>query len=208
MKKGMLCLTIVLSVLFALISVGSAFAAFPGDISKNKPINVYTISTGNDTPSYGSQNTSSKIGTIYASDDLRVFRIEGAWVYLDYPVTGGRKEAWVQLSAITANNWTHVASTARAQVTTYRRSSTANSYGYVSPGDAVTAIAAGNGFVQLIYPISGGYKMGWVTQANYDAYIKPATPTPTPTPTQTLTLHPTLGSYKPIGAYTISRVCP
>ena len=172
MNKKNLTFIIVCSVLFTLITAGSAFAAFPA-ISENKPLHVYTISTGNTTPAYGSQSTSTKIGTIYASDDLRVFRIDGSWVYLDYPTSSGRKKAWVPLSTITINNMTHVA-TARAQVTTYRRASNVNAYGYISKGDAVTAIASSNGYIQVVYPISGGqFKMGWISQSNYDAYIKP-----------------------------------
>lgn len=184
MKRKIFCAILSLVLVLCIIPLSSltASAAFPS-LSTSRPLKVYTISTGNTTPAYGSQSTSNKIGTIYADDELWVYSISGSWAYLSYPTASGRKNAYVPLSTITSDNATHVTSIARAQVTAYRRAST-STYGstyYVSSGDSVTKVATNGSFVQVIYPISGGYRMGWVTSTNYDAYIKPAAVASKPT---------------------------
>jgi len=149
-------------------------------LSSSKYIKVYTISTGNNTPAYDSKSTSKKIGTIYASDELYVYSISGSWVYLSYPTSSGRKKAYVPLSTITSATATSfTATSARATITTYRRASTTNSFGSISKGDTVLFIATSGNYVQVLYPISGGYKLGWVTKANYDSYIAAVATTPT-----------------------------
>jgi len=165
------------------LTATTASAAFPS-LSSSRVMKAYTIATHNDTAVYHSQNASAsnRKGTIWASDEIHVLSISGSWAYVSYPVSGGRKEAYLPLSAITKNNIAHVTSNARAQVTAYRRDST-NTYSstyYVGNKDSVTAIATSGSFVQVIYPITGGYRMAWVKLADYNNYIKPI-PTPVPT---------------------------
>jgi len=164
-------LLLIAAILVPSMTVFAASAGWPA-LSTSNYMKVYTISTGNSTPAYGSKSTSNQIGTIYAADELYVYSISGSWVYLSYPTSSGRNNAYVPLSTITAATETSFTSTvARATVTTYRRASTANSFGSISSGDTVLKIKVSGSYVQVLYPISGGYKLGWVTQANYDSYI-------------------------------------
>jgi len=169
-SKG-LAVLLLAALLLPVLPVSAASAGWPA-LSTSKYMKVYTISTGDSTPAYGSKSTSNRIGTIYAADELYVYSISGSWAYLSYPTSSGRKNAYVPLTTITSATATSFTSTtARATVTTYRRASIAASLGSISTGDTVLKIAASGSYVQVLYPISGGYKLGWVTKANYDSYI-------------------------------------
>lgn len=56
------------------------------------------------------------------------------------------------------------------QITTYKRPGGA-SYGYASKGDKVIVLGESKGYVQIRYPINGGYKLGFVTSKNAAKYI-------------------------------------
>jgi len=173
--KKLVAMLVVLAIVFtsAVVSFGASSPDFSA-ISNSQYMKVYSISTQNNTATYGNASTSNKIGTIYATDEIYVYSISGSWAYCSYPVSGGRKYAYIPLSVITSNNMAHAACVSRAQVTTYIRSDGKTAYGYVSKGDPVTAIATAGSFVQLIYPAGGVYKMAWVTLSDYNNYIKTA----------------------------------
>jgi len=163
---------VIITISFSSLSASAATASYPA-ISTSKPLKTYAISTGNTTPAYGSKSTSNRIGYIYGTDEIYVTSISGEWAYCTYPVSGGRKAAYIKLSVITgATGTSFTTSTARAQVTAYRRSNTNNTYGYVSKGDLVHKITTSGSFTQIIYPISDGWKMAWVKTTDYDNNIK------------------------------------
>lgn len=137
---------------------------------------TYPISTGNNTPVYSNTQFSYKKGTIYATDELYVTSIGSNWAYCTYPISGGRKEGYIRLSAISPNNIAHKVNTSTAQINVYRRSNLSQSYGYVAKGDSVTAVAQSGSATQVIYPIGGGLKkMGWISTSSYNTYINKKT---------------------------------
>lgn len=129
-----------------------------------KNIKTYAISTGNNTPVYKTATSTAKYGTIYAADLITIIGYSGSRLKVTYPVSGGTKTGYINSSAITTAeiNKSTAKKTASSKITTYRRSSGNAELGYISKGDIYYEIATKNGRKQVIYPISGGYKMGWI----------------------------------------------
>lgn len=128
----------------------------------------YTIASGNTTV-YSNTGLTRKYGTIYGSDEVTVITVTSKYTKVTYPISRGRKTGYIRTSAIltgtTGNTYT-----ARAKITTYRRPGGA-SYGYVSSGDRVMVLGRSGNYVQVKYPVSGGYKYGFISKSNADAYI-------------------------------------
>ena len=139
-------------------------------VSTSKYLKCYTISTGNNTTAYTSSNLKTKKGTIYGTDELYVYSINDTFAYVSYPVSGGRKYAYIPTSVITSNNQTHVQATAREKITTYKRAGS-DTYGYISKGDQVMRVAISGSYSQVIYPTGTTMKMGWITTVAYNSYI-------------------------------------
>ncbi|MCD8147888.1 MAG: hypothetical protein LUD84_11555 [Clostridiales bacterium] len=123
-------------------------------------IRCYTISSGN-TTAYSSSSLKTKSGTIYGSDELYVLSTSGSKVKVSYPTSSGRKTGWISKSKIVVAT-SGKTKYAWKKITTYRRASTANTYGYISKGDKVTVIGTKGSYTQVKYPISGGYKFAWI----------------------------------------------
>jgi len=106
-------------------------------------------------------------------------------VKVKYPLDGGgTKTAYARLSDFVANPSSSVAEqTASSNITAYRRSSGNDTIGTVYNKDKMIIVSKENGKHQVIYPVSGGYKMGWVKLTET---TKPTTPPVTQAPvTQT-----------------------
>ncbi len=131
-----------------------------------KNIKTYVISTGNDTTVYETATSTKKYGTIYAEDLITILGYSGSRLKVKYPVTGTNKykEGYIKASAVTSSEINVATSkkTATSKMTTYRRSSGKAETGYISKGDIYYQIATKNGRKQVIYPITGGYKIGWI----------------------------------------------
>lgn len=147
-----------------------AFASSWPTITAAKYMKCYTISTGNNTMVYTSSNLKTKLGTIYASDELYVYSINDSWAYLSYPTSKARKYGYVPTRVLTSNNQGHVLGTSTAKISTLKRAGSI-SYGYISKGDSVMRVATSGSYSQVIYPVGTTWKMGWIRTADYNAYI-------------------------------------
>lgn len=129
-----------------------------------KNIKTYVVSTKNNTTVYKTATSNSKYGTIYATDLITINGYNGSRLKVTYPVSGGTKTGYIDKSAVTSSkiNVATTKKTASSKITAYRRSSGNTELGYISKGDVYYEIATQNGRTQVIYPISGGYKMGWI----------------------------------------------
>lgn len=132
----------------------------------------YTISSGNTTV-YSNADLTTRYGTIYDSDELTVVTVTSKYCKVTYPISGNRtKTGYIPTSAIlcgtTGNSYT-----SRGKVTTYRRPG-GSSYGYIASGDNVTVLGTYGSYTQVKYPVSGGFKYAFITTANCNSYIKPA----------------------------------
>lgn len=129
-----------------------------------KNIKTYVVSTKNNTTVYKTATSTAKYGTIYATDLITINGYSGSRLKVTYPVSGGTKTGYIDKSAVTSSkiNVATTKKTASSKITAYRRSSGNTELGYISKGDVYYEIATQNGRTQVIYPISGGYKMGWI----------------------------------------------
>lgn len=130
----------------------------------------YTI-LNNNTPVYSNTGLTSKYGTIFGSDEISVITVTGRYTKVTYPISGGRtKTGYISTNAIlwgtTGNTYT-----SRAKITTYKRPGGA-SYGYVATGDRVVIRGSSGGYTQVKYPVSGGFKYGFISTDEANRYIK------------------------------------
>lgn len=178
-KKQMKSITaLVLSLILLFGTVVSVQAAIP-DISTSNYIKAYVLSTRNNTPVYTSGSL-SKRGTsspykrynamVYASDEIYIYRMTNSYSYISYPTPSGRCKGYIRTSSITSNNKSVGALTSRARITTYKRAG-GTAYGNIDAGDQVYTLAESRSYVQVVYEINGGYKMGWITSSDYNNYI-------------------------------------
>ena len=142
----------------------------------------YTITTSN-TSVYSNTGLTSKIGSIFPTDEIVVNDVTSKYTKVTYPIANGRtKTGYIATSAILTGT-SGKTYTARGKCTTYIRANTSKSYGSIFKNDSVTVLGTKNGMVQVKYPVSGGYKYAFVTQSDANAYILPAIVPPMPTPT-------------------------
>lgn len=83
---------------------------------------------------------------------------------MEYPIKGRSKKGYINKSAVTNGTVNKASSkwTATKKITTYRRSSGSAALGYISKGDVCYTISESGNRRQIIYPIKGGYKLGWL----------------------------------------------
>ena len=125
----------------------------------------------------------SNNGYIAAGDDCKIVstgHMQGGveYWYINYPVTGGRKNAYAPKSAFVTVAPYEVE--ALQNITVYRTSSMSASFGTAYKTDQIFVLAASGSNVWIIYPLdSGGYKIGWTKSSNVQK--KGSNPAPTPT---------------------------
>ena len=96
---------------------------------------------------------------------------------VDYPGKSGPRSAYAKKSDFITNAVTPYTWSPSVQLESYRRSNLqGGSFGKVFVTDKCTVVGKKGNIWQLIYPISGGYKLGWVNTAT-------ATPNPPTVPT-------------------------
>ncbi len=157
-----LCIALLLSLNTA--SVFGASAKWPSTTN----IKTYVISTGNNTTVYQTATSTKKYGTIYASDLITIKGYSGARLKVTYPIKGGTKTGYIDKSKVTGGSINYASDkwTQNKKATAYRRSSGGATIGSLYVGDVVYKIAAKGSYTQVIYPISGGYKMGWIKNSD------------------------------------------
>lgn len=155
------CMTLLLILSMCTMLVTSAMAA--------TTTRCYTISSGN-TQVYSNTGLTKKYGTIFGSDEVTVLSIHSSYCKVRYPISRGTKTGYIRRSAILVAT-KGKAPKAKAKVTTYCRPR-GYTYGYIAKGDQVVILGSQNGYTQVRYPVSGGYKIAWVTDSNCAAYIK------------------------------------
>ena len=168
----------ILGFLMSLVMIFTTFtttqaASWPA-VSNNKYIKCYTITTANNTPVYTYSNFTSRKGTIYGSDELYVLEMNDTYCYVSYPTRSGRKKGYIKTSIITNNNVNHETNTARAKINVYKRANSGY-YGYIAKNDQVIKVATSGNYTQVIYNITNGWKMGWISTDEYNKYLKTQT---------------------------------
>ena len=179
-KKKLFSMILAFIMVFTTGFTAQAAEVWPS-FNSSKLIKTYTISTGNNTTAYSNSNLKSKIGTIYASDELYIESIgknsDGIWYCkLTYPTSKGRKTGYVALSTITKATEPSEKGTASTAITTYRRASSSQKAGSMAKGDIVYKLATSGSYVQVLYNIGSasnpsGWRIAWITSANWNKYV-------------------------------------
>ncbi len=148
------------------------------DIGTSCYIKAFTVSSGNTTV-YSNKKMTQKLGTAYASDELRIYEMTDDYVYCSYPITGtnSRKYGYIPRSKIALSSTASEKKAATASVTTYQRASSSTKAGYISAGDIVYKLGTSGDYVQVLYNIGSsdnpsGWRMAWIKSSSYDSYVK------------------------------------
>ncbi|MBQ0037935.1 MAG: bacterial Ig-like domain-containing protein [Clostridiales bacterium] len=89
-----------------------------------------------------------------------------------YPTSSGSNTEYAKLSDFIPNGISHSSWTASSATKTYTKSDMATSFGQIDSGDRCVTVGQSGSLRQVIYPISGGYKLGWI-DSNYTPAPKP-----------------------------------
>lgn len=131
------------------------------------PINAYAMASGRVT-TYSSPG-GGQSGYISGNTDECIIQkiYDSGWIQVNYPVSGGRKTAYCTLSEF-INGGNPYQVSASSNINVYKRSDRSEKYGTVYAGDIIWAVANAGDSLQIIYPTSSGYKMGWVRSDTVD----------------------------------------
>lgn len=144
-------------------------------ISKGAPLITYTYNSSGKVYAYTSSDLKTKTGGYIAcaTDECKIISISGNALQVMYPVSNGTKTAWFSRDAFTYRNLKGDAAQskfkAKASVTTYKWKGKTDKFGSVAVGDECYLLRGNekSDWVQIIYPVSGGHKMGWVKGSDY-----------------------------------------
>ena len=155
--KKVICAGLVgVSVLTANYAEAGVPNKFPLQCYASKQVTTYNSING------------SRWGYISANADLiQITQINGDWAYGSYPTSKRRISRWFRLSDIVPNlNFSHYETGMYRASKAYRTESSGTVLGTVYVNDTVTVVYRGSSRSQVIYPVSGGYKMGWVNNGD------------------------------------------
>ncbi|MBR1635320.1 MAG: M23 family metallopeptidase [Lachnospiraceae bacterium] len=160
-KKKVLSIIVVTALFIGLLSS----VRITADAALNAK--CYTIKTGNTTV-YSDTGLSKKSGTIYDSDELTVVSIGDGFAKVKYPVTGTNKTktGYIKSKAIVLKSTSGEPTVAKAKSETYKRPN-GGGYGSVAKGDAVYKLGTSGDYVQVMYPVSSGFKIAFVTKTGW-----------------------------------------
>lgn len=137
----------------------------PNKVTFKTPLTCYTVSEG-DVTTYTRPSGNQVSGYITGStDECKISQVyENGRVEVTYPTKNGSKTAYANLSDFisASQQVTNYSYNVSVNTTVYRRSDMDQSIGTVYSTDSITVVAESNGKLQIIYPISGGYKLGWI----------------------------------------------
>lgn len=168
--KKLVSAVLAIAMMFSLV-VSPAYAA-------SGTRKCYTISSSN-TTAYSNTALTTKLGTIYPTDELTVLNVTSKYTQVTYPISGGKtKTGYIPTSAILKGT-SGPSKKATGSMTTYRRASTANTYGSVFKNDTVIILGTSGSFTQIKYPVSGGFKYAFVKTADANKYLSTSSTTST-----------------------------
>ncbi len=104
---------------------------------------------------------------------------------ISYPITGGRREAYVNLKEVfvpgTLKDEAKTAKHRHYGLYIRKNEGRNSSYG-IDVGDSVYLLTEDNGWCQVLYPTSSGWRIAWLTKDNYEYVVGISVPTITSVP--------------------------
>ena len=154
---------LLLTVIF--IFTDALTVAYAATTTGNVPITTYTLSGRVTT--YKSVNGSYS-GYIDSTDQCKILAVyDSGWLRVRYPVSWGYKTAYARSNNFFINvNFDTSTTTLGKTMTVYRGFDLASSIGTVYADDGVIIVGNNGTNTQVIYPVSGGYKMGWINASS------------------------------------------
>ena len=132
------------------------------------PFKGYPIATSGDITVYNGKLNAYSNHYISAGDLCTIEAVyTNGYCKVTYPTSTGTFTAYAKNSVFIASTDTPYSYKPEQNMTTYTRSNLSTTFGSVFTTDSCTVVAsAGSGKLQLIYPISSGYKIGWIQKNN------------------------------------------
>ena len=141
------------------------------------PLYCYVLSNGRVT-TYVRNSTANVSGYIDGgADQVQLNNIYPSdnWVYGGYPTSRGRKWAWFRVSDVIYDyNYQMKKTKALRTAPAYRKKERGQTIGSVYVNDVIYVVSEYGDLAQIIYPINGGYKLGWVEKSVVDWGSRPA----------------------------------
>lgn len=199
----------VFSFLLALICL---VTGLPAEAARNDnyptPLFCYVLSNGRVT-TYVQNSTARVSGYIDGGvDQVQLNNIYPSdnWVYGGYPTSRGRKWAWFRVSDVIYDyNYQMKKTKALRTAPAYRKKERGQTIGSVYANDVIYVVSEYGDLAQIIYPISGGYKLGWVEKSVVDWGSRPAPQPGTNYPTGNI-VNVSNGTYKIASAANLNMV--
>lgn len=124
------------------------------------PMKAYTLKAET-TYVYNIDCSTLSGGEIWADDECTITRVyTNGWVQVQYPTTSGSKTAYTPMSTFFIGTSLQ-SSTATQYINTYKRSDRSQLFGNIDSEDICFITGTSGDSVQVLYPIPGGYKLGW-----------------------------------------------
>ena len=134
--------------------------------SYQTPITAYPAATSGKITLYNSNlEAYSQSARYVAYNDLCTIDAIYANGYcsVTYPTSSGTNTAYAKISDFITNSVTPYSYTPTANLTTYTRANLLTTFGSVFTTDKCTVVGKSGDKLQLIYPTSSGYKLGWIS---------------------------------------------
>ena len=172
MKKRRQYLLIILLIMTVMSSHLVSYAAQNTGI-KTLAVKLVTKTKNNkNTPVYNEKSLTNRIGAIYPTDYVTVLAFNNKVAKVSYTVTstGKKKTGWVETSKLLncpLKDYALVQNVASKKTTTYARDDCKSSIGYISKGDVFYLIGGPGKNMYVLYPINGGFKLGYLKGSEY-----------------------------------------
>ncbi|MBD7911246.1 hypothetical protein [Clostridium cibarium] len=122
----------------------------------------YVLGSSNVT-TYNTSSGTTVSGAIYPGDLCKVLDATGTYWKVSYPTSKGAKIAYVNKANILSSTSYSKRISISANETVYTKSDMSTRFGSVYTTDTIYMLSPiSNGKAQIIYNVSGGYKIGWI----------------------------------------------
>jgi len=178
LKKNKLffSLILVITIIFSMTLIASAAMVTIGTDGTADFTNAqfYILGSSNVT-TYTTAGGTTVSGAIYPNDLCKVLSVTGTYWKVSYPTSSGTKTAYCNKAAILSNTSYCKRISIDANTTVYRKSDMSTTFGTVFTTDTIYMLSPiSGGKSQIIYNVSGGFKIGWIyatavqTQLDYN----------------------------------------
>jgi len=162
-KALTLVITMAIVITSMTLSVFAATVTIGSDATANFTNAQFYVLGSSNVTTYTTSAGTTVAGSIYPNDLCTVLDATGTYWKVSYPITGGTKIAYCNKANILSSTSYCKRITIDANSTVYRKSDMSTSFGTVYTTDTIYMLCPiSNGKAQIIYNISGGYKIGWI----------------------------------------------